>query len=147
MRYSPIVKRSRSLGLYVEGLGWYLSASGCGRMLCVRFAADYPSCGVTDVLELDKPNDFALGRQLRIGKQPYSDLDNLITAHVRGLARQVDKMVAHDKFKGTEEETVTFMRNFQMAHPERSIYAFAIDRKTAGQFSLMFIPQKGMQPR
>jgi transcription elongation factor SPT6 len=56
-----------------------------------------------DVLELDKPNEFSLGRQLRIqGKYTYSDLDELIVSHVRAMARKVDEMMHSDKYKGGE---------------------------------------------
>jgi SH2 domain len=60
----------------------------------------------TDVLELDKPNEFTLGRMLRVGssKYQYSDLDELIVSHVRAMARKVDEMMAHDKYKGSEAD-------------------------------------------
>lgn len=59
----------------------------------------------SDVLELDKPNEFSLGRQLRIqGKYTYSDLDELIVSHVRAMARKVDEMMHSDKYKGSEAD-------------------------------------------
>lgn len=35
----------------------------------------------------------------------YSDLDELIVNHVKAMARRVDDLMAHEKFKaGTQEE-------------------------------------------
>ena len=118
-----------------------------------------------DVLELDKPNDNALGRELRVGgsaKYRYTDLDELIYSHIRAMANKVEEMIAHEKFKGSEEDmrksscdllptilktyAVTYMRNYQMANPDRPVYAFCVDRKRAGQFKLTFITAKGQAP-
>jgi transcription elongation factor SPT6 len=56
-----------------------------------------------DVLELDKENEFALGRKLLIQsnsqKYEYTDLDELIVSHIKGMARKVDEMFAHEKFQ------------------------------------------------
>lgn len=58
-----------------------------------------------DVLELDKQNEFSLGRILKIGgRYSYSDLDELIVSHVRAMARKVEEMIAHEKYKGTYED-------------------------------------------
>lgn len=66
------------------------------RLICIPLA---------DVLELDKPNEYSLGRSLRIqGKYTYSDLDELIVSHVRSMARKVDEMMHSDKYKGTEAD-------------------------------------------
>lgn len=60
-----------------------------------------------DVLELDKENEFSVGRTLKIGgKYTYSDLDELIVNHVKAMARKVDEMTSHDKYQtGTKAET------------------------------------------
>jgi transcription elongation factor SPT6 len=53
-----------------------------------------------DVLELDKENEFALGKTLRIGgRYNYSDLDELIALHVESMAKKVDEMCGHEKFQ------------------------------------------------
>ena len=60
-----------------------------------------------DVLELDKENEFSVGRTLKIGgKYTYSDLDELIVLHVKAMARKVDEMTMHEKYQsGTKAET------------------------------------------
>ena len=52
-----------------------------------------------DVLELNKDNEFALGKSLRIGNVTYSDLDELILAHVQGMARKVDEMMHDERYQ------------------------------------------------
>ena len=60
-----------------------------------------------DVLELDKDNEFAVGKLLKVGgRWTYSDLDELIVDHVKAMARKVDDMMLHEKYKnGTRAET------------------------------------------
>lgn len=59
-----------------------------------------------DVLELQKENEFSVGRQLRIGgKYNYSDLDELIVDHVKAMAKKVDEMMQHEKYqKGSKSD-------------------------------------------
>ena len=52
-----------------------------------------------DVLELDKENEFSLGKTLRIGgKYQYTDLDELVNDHVKAMAKKVDEMMSNEKF-------------------------------------------------
>lgn len=53
-----------------------------------------------DVLEMQKENEFAVGKLLRVGKYTYSDLDELIVEHVKAMARKVEEMMRHDKYQG-----------------------------------------------
>jgi transcription elongation factor SPT6 len=64
-----------------------------------------------DVLELDKENEFSVGRTLCIGtKYTYSDLDELIIHHVKAMANKVDELTRHDKFqKGTKADVGKFL--------------------------------------
>ena len=52
-----------------------------------------------DVLEMQKDNEFSVGKLLRIGKYTYTDLDELIVEHVKAMARKVEEMMRHDKFQ------------------------------------------------
>jgi transcription elongation factor SPT6 len=59
-----------------------------------------------DVLEMNKANEYSIGKQLRVGKQIYSDLDELIVSHVQAMARKVAELTRDERFqKGTKEET------------------------------------------
>jgi transcription elongation factor SPT6 len=52
-----------------------------------------------DVLEMQKENEFAVGKLLRVGKYTYSDLDELIAEHVKAMARKVEEMTRNDKYQ------------------------------------------------
>lgn len=67
-----------------------------------------------DVLELDKENEFSVGRVLKVaGKYTYSDLDDLIVNHVKNMAKKVDEMMLNEKFQdGSKAETGMWMLFF-----------------------------------
>ncbi len=52
-----------------------------------------------DVLELQKDNDFSVGRVLRIGKAQYADLDELLVEHIQAMAKKVEEMMRNEKFQ------------------------------------------------
>jgi transcription elongation factor SPT6 len=53
-----------------------------------------------DVLELNKENEFAVGRTLRIGsKYTYGDLDELIVNHIKATSKKVDEIMNDEKYK------------------------------------------------
>ena len=113
-----------------------------------------------DVLELDKENEFSVGRTLKVGgRWSYSDLDELIVNHVKAMARKVDEMTLHEKYQnGSKQETGNIYSLFKYCHraltifspaerwlttyteanPRRSVYAYCIDAKHAGYFLLCF---------
>ncbi|KAH6665904.1 transcription elongation factor SPT6 [Plectosphaerella plurivora] len=92
-----------------------------------------------DVLELQKPNDFSLGKFLRVGRVTYPDLDELIHTHIEGMAKKVDELMQHDKFeKRSRAEVEKWLTTYLDANPNSSAYAFCIDPKHAGYFWLMF---------
>lgn len=64
-----------------------------------------------DVLELQKENEFSVGKTLRVGgKYTYSDLDELMVDHVKATARKVGEMMRHDKFQlGSRTELGEFI--------------------------------------
>lgn len=96
-----------------------------------------------DVLELDKPNEFSLGRILKIGgRYSYSDLDELIVSHVRAMARKVEEMIQHEKYKGSYDDMANFLKTYLMANPDRSVYAFCINKDVAGDFLIGFKANK-----
>ncbi|KAL4783925.1 transcription elongation factor spt6 [Aspergillus varians] len=93
-----------------------------------------------DVLELDKENEFSVGRTLKVGGRfTYSDLDDLIFNHVKAMAKKVDEMVLHEKYQeGSKDVTYSWLDTYTKANPRRSAYAFCIDPKHAGYFFLCF---------
>ncbi|KAI5297666.1 Transcription elongation factor spt6 [Ascosphaera atra] len=93
-----------------------------------------------DVLELDKDNEYSVGRILRVGgKYSYSDLDELIVNHVQTMARKINDLMRHEKFQsGSREATEKWLQTYTQANPTRSAYAFCIDTKHPGYFMLCF---------
>ncbi|KAL3446764.1 transcription elongation factor spt6 [Aspergillus insuetus] len=93
-----------------------------------------------DVLELDKENEFSVGRTLKVGGRfTYSDLDDLIFNHVKAMAKKVDEMMLHEKYQeGNKDTTSAWLNTYTKANPRRSTYAFCIDPKHAGYFFLCF---------
>ncbi|KAK6507188.1 Transcription elongation factor spt6 [Arthrobotrys musiformis] len=92
-----------------------------------------------DVLELDKENEFSIGRTLKVGgKYTYSDLDDLIFNHVKPMAKKVGEIERHDKFKKTREEAEAWLTNYAEAFPGRTVYVFHPDPKRPGHFDLCF---------
>ncbi|KAG0154819.1 hypothetical protein PDIDSM_389 [Penicillium digitatum] len=84
-----------------------------------------------DVLELDKENEFSVGRVLKVGgRYTYSDLDDLIVNHVNAMAKKVSEMILHEKFQeGSKTETDQWLETYTKANPRRSAYAFCINAK------------------
>ncbi|KAI1345068.1 SH2 domain-containing protein [Xylariaceae sp. FL0016] len=97
-----------------------------------------------DVLELGKESEFAVGKTLRIGgKFTYSDLDELIVDHVKAMARKVDELMGHEKFKkGSIADVERWLTSYSDANPNRSIYLFCINPKHPGYFNLCFKASK-----
>ncbi|KAI9714051.1 MAG: Transcription elongation factor spt6 [Bogoriella megaspora] len=93
-----------------------------------------------DVLELDKENEFSVGRTLKIGgKYSYSDLDDLIANHVRAMAKKVDEMMGDERYQdGSKTQTDQWLETYTEANPKRSMYAFCINPKFPGHFFLCF---------
>ena len=110
-----------------------------------------------DVLELDKENEFSLGKTLRIGgKYTYSDLDELIALHVKAMARKVDEMTGHEKFLDKSKagvgkhdtlcafllqsltSTDEWLTTYTNANTKRSMYMFCFNRERPGSFHLCF---------
>jgi transcription elongation factor SPT6 len=53
-----------------------------------------------DVLELDKENEYSVGKTLKVGgKYTYSDLDELITMHVMAMSKKVDEMMGDERYQ------------------------------------------------
>lgn len=65
-----------------------------------------------DVLELDKENEFSVGRVLKVGgRYTYSDLDDLIVNHVKAMTKKVEEMMLNEKYQeGSKTETGKFCR-------------------------------------
>ncbi|KAF9535288.1 transcription elongation factor SPT6 [Crepidotus variabilis] len=99
-----------------------------------------------DVTELNNadPNSSTVGSTLVVDStHVYSDLDELIVNHVQAMARRVEELMAHDKFKhGSEDDLHLFLKNYLTANPSKSMYGFTLNRKRPGHFNLCFLANK-----
>ncbi|KAI0171215.1 SH2 domain-containing protein [Pestalotiopsis sp. NC0098] len=97
-----------------------------------------------DVVELQKESEFAVGKILRVdGKYSYSDLDELIVEHIKAMARKVDQLTGHDKFrKGSLSEIEKWLTAYTDANPKAAVYTLCIDPKHPGYFFLAFKTNK-----
>jgi len=92
-----------------------------------------------DVLEQDKPNDYAVGRSLLVGPYRYSDLDELIIMHVQSMAHKVDELTASEKFqKGNRHDVERWLSAYTNARPTQSVYAYCFDHRRPGYFLLCY---------
>ncbi|ORY11700.1 SH2 domain-domain-containing protein [Clohesyomyces aquaticus] len=92
-----------------------------------------------DVLELGKANEYSLGKQLRVGKHTYSDLDELIVNHVEAMAKKVAEMMRDERFqKGSKETTEQWLKTYCEANPKRFMYAFCSMPRYPGYFWLCY---------
>ena len=95
------------------------------------------------------------------GGKEYSDLDELIVNHVQAIARRVEELMAHEKFKAGPEDELRklhfasqlqrgvanffrdlFLKNFVKANPSKSAYGFTLNRRKPGHFNLCFLANK-----
>ncbi|KAJ2899507.1 hypothetical protein MKZ38_003001 [Zalerion maritima] len=123
-----------------------------------------------DVLELEKENEFSVGKKLRVGSQIYSDLDELIVDHVKAMSKKVEEMMRNDKWHDKSKSEVgmfcmslshlanpdynqvlaaynyclaeSWLSSYCAANPNRSNYRFCIDPKHPGYFFLLFKASK-----
>ncbi|WVW82891.1 transcription elongation factor SPT6 [Kwoniella bestiolae CBS 10118] len=107
--------------------------------LAVTWKVDEDIYQHIDVQEIDKPNEYSLGRILRVaGRYSYSDLDELIINHVKAMARKIDEIQMHEKYKA-EDDLEAYLKNYVQAHPGRSMYGFSIDSDRPGYIKLCFL--------
>lgn len=69
----------------------------------------------------------------------YADLDQLIFQHIQAIAKKVEEMVRHPKFReGAKTEVIEWLESYTKANPKSSAYVFCFDHKSPGSFLLLF---------
>ncbi|KAI0831325.1 transcription elongation factor Spt6 [Trametes gibbosa] len=113
--------------------------------LAVTWKVDEKLYQHIDVMELNAdPSGQAAGSKFIVdGTLQFSDLDELIVNHVQAMARKVEELMVHEKYKpGTEDDLHLFLRNFVAANPSKSAYGFTLNRKRPGHFNLCYLANK-----
>lgn len=78
-------------------------------------------------------------RQYVVEGKRYDDLDQLIFQHIQAIAKHVDEMCRHPKFReGTLSEVNGWLELYTRANPKNSAYVFCFDHKAPGWFLLLF---------
>lgn len=114
----------------------------------------------TDVVEvnLDPTQPQASSQFIVDDRFTYSDLDDLLVNHVKSMSRKVDDLMASEKYKGGTNQDLSasfepflsfaysdtelldnWLTNFVKMNPNRSSYAFGLNRQKAGYFNLSFL--------
>ncbi|KAG0213501.1 Transcription elongation factor spt6 [Mortierella sp. NVP41] len=91
-----------------------------------------------DVLEMDKKDDFSLGKLLKIDNSKYSDLDELLVSHIESIMSKTQDVMSNRKYKENAGELRQSLETQTKAKPDACVYGFTLDRKFPGFFSLLF---------
>ncbi|KAL5034776.1 Transcription elongation factor spt6 [Batrachochytrium dendrobatidis] len=91
-----------------------------------------------DVLELEKENEWALGKVLRIDKQAFTEIDQIIAEYIEPMTRRIAQVMNHDKFKRKSLDDMFVYVSEQMAVLKRSAYGFIVVPHKPGMFYLVF---------
>lgn len=80
---------------------------------------------ILDVVEPNAdPTGQTMGSRFIVdGRHEFADLDELIVNHIQAMARRVEELMAHEKYKSTEDELrekVNANRPAQYSLPTRS---------------------------
>ncbi|KAJ7632692.1 transcription elongation factor SPT6 [Roridomyces roridus] len=113
--------------------------------LAVTWKVDHQLYQHIDVTEPNAdPTGQTVGSHLIVDPtHTYADLDELIVNHVQAMARKVEELMAHDRFKpGSEDDLHLYLKNSLAANPGKSMYGFTLNRKRPGHFSLCFLASK-----
>lgn len=78
-------------------------------------------------------------KEFMVEGKRFADLDQLIFQHIQVIAKHVNEMVKHPKFReGTLRQVNEWLESYTKANPTNSAYVFCYDHKTPGTFLLLF---------
>jgi transcription elongation factor SPT6 len=90
------------------------------------------------------------------GEHEFADLDELIVNYVQALARRVEELMSHEKYKRGSDEAIRArmflakrdgqltlvsgkeLNDYITANPSKSIYCFTLNRRRPGHFNIVF---------
>lgn len=63
-----------------------------------------------DVLELQKENEWTLGKLLQIENRQFLEIDQIISEHVEPMTRRITDLIQHSKFqRKSKQEMCKFL--------------------------------------
>jgi len=96
-----------------------------------------------DVLEEEKPNNWSLGKKLKIGEDTYDDLDDIIANFVDPMVNFAETVFNHRRFKaGKRSEIDAFLGEAKRQNPKEIAYVIAVCYEDPGRFQLCYQPGK-----
>lgn len=109
-----------------------------------------------DVLELQKPNAFTLGKVLRIGNEDFEELDEILARHVQPMVSMVRDVMTHKCYRrapitqgeslpsdtSTRDYMTGVLRSEKKGQPTRIPYYFTASRQFPGKFMLSYMPRE-----
>lgn len=79
------------------------------------------------------------GKEYIVDRKKYSDLDQMVFQHVQAIAKHINEMCRHPKFReGTLTEVNEWLESYTKANPKSSAYVFCYDHRAPGWFLLLF---------
>ncbi|KAI8347945.1 SH2 domain-containing protein [Mortierella sp. GBAus27b] len=91
-----------------------------------------------DILEMEKKDDYSLGKTLKIGNSKYSDLDELLVSHIEAILSKTETLMTSPKYKESVSDLRQSLDTQTKAKPGSAVYGFTLDRKYPGHFLLVF---------
>lgn len=82
---------------------------------------------------------YNTGKEFVVDNKRYADLDQMIFQHIQAVAKHVNEMCRHPKFReGALTEVHEWLESYTKANPKNSAYVFCYDHKAPGWFLLLF---------
>merc|ERR1712228_177083 len=102
--------------------------------------ADNPDIFVHFLIEERmKPNPYAVGKQLIVGKEIYDDLDEIYSHHRPRLNQLTSLMIQHKNFRYGSEDDIRDMLLEEISVNNKTCYALSYSYKRCGHFLLSYI--------
>lgn len=96
-----------------------------------------------EIEEQDKPNNWSLGKKLKIADDVYDDLDDVMANFIDPLVNLTESIVTHRRFKaGRKHEIDMFLAEAKNLNPQDLPYALAIHYESPGRFLICYRPYK-----
>jgi transcription elongation factor SPT6 len=96
-----------------------------------------------EIAEWDKPNNWSLGKKLKIGEESFDDLDDVMANFVDPLVNYAESVVSHRRFKaGRKGEIDTYLGDAKRQNENDLPYALALNHDFAGRFQICYLPFK-----
>jgi len=96
-----------------------------------------------EIEELEKTNNWSLGKKLKIGEKIYDDLDEIIANFLDPMLTYSESVFDHRRFKaGRRAEIDSYLATSKTVNPKEIVYVIALSYDHPGYFLLCYLPFK-----